>query len=154
MIYLPKLLRLILKIDAFLRFPATRMLASIFHEFCRSLDWFCLLCHIMRHKNINYAKLSHSQLQLPVYTAYKSLQKITNPIVRHLTRPYFLESCGDVTPEGNAFLKICSKFLWRCYTTKEASRFRSKVVKTILAKTNVETVNIFIDYAISFKHLL
>ena len=31
--------------------------------------------------------------------------------------------------------------LWRRYTTKEASRFRNKVAKIILAETNVETFN-------------
>ena len=44
--------------------------------------------------------------------------------------------------------------LWRFYTTKEASRFRNKVPKIILAETNVETFNTFIGYAISFKHML
>ena len=48
---------------------------------------------MLRHKNINYAKFSYSNLQLPVYTAYRSLQKIKNMMVRHLIRPYFLESC-------------------------------------------------------------
>ena len=49
---------------------------------------------ILRHKNINYAKFSYSDLQLPAYTAYRSLQKITNLMVRHLTRPYFRQSSG------------------------------------------------------------
>ena len=44
--------------------------------------------------------------------------------------------------------------LWRCYTTKEASRFKNKVPKMILAETNVETFNTFIGYAILFKHML
>ena len=44
--------------------------------------------------------------------------------------------------------------LWRCYTTKEASRFRKKVPKMILAETNVETFNTFIGYAISLKPML
>ena len=57
------------------------------------------------------------KLQLPAYTAYGSMQKITNLIVRHLTRPYFQESCGS------------EMLLWRCYTTKEASRFRKKSPK-------------------------
>ena len=35
------------------------MLAPIFHEFCRILNWFCLLCKILRHKNINYEKCSY-----------------------------------------------------------------------------------------------
>ena len=106
-----------------------KKLAPIFHEFCRILNWLCLSCHILRHKNINYAKFSYSNLQLPACTAYRSLQKTVNLMVRHLTTSYFLESCGD------------QMFLWRCYTTKEASRFRNKVVKIILAKNNVETFN-------------
>ena len=81
------------KNNAFLRFPATRMLVPKFHHFCRNLNWLCLLSHILCHKNINYAKFFKSHLQLQTYTAYRSLQKIAK-----LTRPYFLESCGwDVT---------------------------------------------------------
>ena len=63
-------------------------------------------------------------------------------MVRHLTRPYFLEPCGS---------KI---LLWRCYNTKEASWFRSKVPKMILAETDVEDFNTFTGYAVSFKHML
>ena len=70
------------------------------------------------------------------------MQKITNLMVSHPTRPYFLESCGS------------EMLLWRCYTTKEASRFKNKVPKMILAETNVETFNTFIGYAISFKYML
>ena len=44
--------------------------------------------------------------------------------------------------------------LWLSYTTKEASQFRNKVSKIILAETNVETFNTFIDDAISSKHVL
>ena len=40
------------------------------------------------------------------------------------------------------------------YTTKEASQFRNKVAKIILAEINVETFNSFIVFAISFKHML
>ena len=122
--------------------PTTRILAPTFHEFCRILNWFCLLCHILRQKNINYAKFSYSDLQLSVYTAYRSLQKITNLMIRHLTRPYFLESCGS---------KVLFCF---CYTTKKASRFRIKVANIILAETNAETFNTFIVHAISLKHML
>ena len=43
--------------------------------------------------------------------------------------------------------------LWRCYTTKEAPRFKSKVSKIVLAETNIETFNTFIGYAI-FKYML
>ena len=118
------------------------MLAPIFHEFCRILNGFCLFCHILRHKNINYAKFSYSKLQLPTYTAYRSLQKITNLMGKHLTRPHFLEFC------------MSEILLGRCYTTKEVSQFRNKVAKIILAEINVETSNTFISYAISFKHLL
>ena len=118
------------------------MLAPIFHVFCRILNWFCLLCHIVRHKNINYAKFSYSNLQLPAYTAYRSLQKITNLMVRHLSRPHFLESCGS------------KMLLWRCYTNKEASQFRVKIANIILAQTNAETFNTIIGYEISFKHML
>ena len=86
----------------------------------------------------NYVKFSYSHLQLPVYSVYENLQKITNLMVRHLK----LEFCG-------------SKMLpWHCYTTKEASRFINKVAKIILAETNVETFNTFISYEISFKHIL
>ena len=113
------------------------MLVPIFHEFCRILNWFYLLCHILRHKNVNYAQVSYSNLQLPAYTNCRSLQKITNLMVRHLTRPYFLESCGS---------KI---LLWRCYATKEESILRIKVTKIILAEKNAP-----IGYAVSFKHML
>ena len=61
---------------------------------------------------------------------------------QHLTRPYFLDSCGS------------EMLLWRCYITKEASGFRNKVSKIILAKINVETFDTFKRYAISCKHLL
>ena len=44
--------------------------------------------------------------------------------------------------------------LWRCYNTKEASWFRSKVPKMILAETDVEDFNTFTGYAVSFKHML
>ena len=63
-------------------------------------------------------------------------------MVRHLTRPYFLEPCGS------------KMLLWRCYNTKEASWFRSKVPKMILAETDVEDFNTFTGYAVSFKHML
>ena len=42
----------------------------------------------------------------------------------------------------------------RCYTTTEASRFRLKAAKIILAGTNIEDFNTFIGYVISFKHML
>ena len=38
LIYHTQLLRMILKINASLRFPTTRMLAPLFHEFCRILN--------------------------------------------------------------------------------------------------------------------
>ena len=41
----------------------------------------------MHHKNINYTIFSQSKLQLTANTAYRSLQKIANIMVRHLTRP-------------------------------------------------------------------
>ena len=63
-------------------------------------------------------------------------------MVRHLTRPYFLEPCGS------------KMLLWRCYNTKEASWFRSKVPKMILAETDVEDFNTFTGCAVSFKHML
>ena len=44
--------------------------------------------------------------------------------------------------------------LWRRYTTKEASQFRNKVEKIILAEKNVKTFNTFMGYATSFKHML
>ena len=73
------------------------------------------------------------------------MQKITNLMVRCLTRPYlfiyFVEYGGS------------EMLLWLSYTTKEASQFRNKVSKIILAKANVETFNTFIDDAISFKHM-
>ena len=115
------------------------MLALIFHEFCRILNSFCLLCHILCRNNINYAKLSYSDVQLPAYTTYRSLQKTKTLVVRHLTRPYSLEICGGEV------------LLCRCHTTKEASQFRNKVVKTILAEKNIETFNTFIGYTISLK---
>ena len=45
------------------RFPTTRMLVPVFHEFCRILNWFCLLLHVLRHKDINHATFSYSNLQ-------------------------------------------------------------------------------------------
>ena len=77
-----------------LSFHTTKILVPIFDDFCRILNWFCLLCHILRHKNITYAKCYYSNFQLPAYTAHRNLQKITNLMIRHLSRPYFLESCG------------------------------------------------------------
>ena len=38
----------------------------------------------MRRKNMNYAKFFDSNLLLSAYTAYRSLQKITNLMIRHL----------------------------------------------------------------------
>ena len=118
------------------------MLAPIIHEFCRILNWFCLLSYTASQKYLLYATFFYSNLQLPAYTAYGSLQKITNLMVRHLTRPYFLESCAS------------EMLLWRCYTSKEGSRVRNKVPKMILPETNVETFNTFIGYAILFRHTL
>ena len=62
-------------------------------------------------------------------------------MVRQLTRPYFIESCGS------------EMLLWRCYTTTKASQFKSKLSKIILAETNFETFSTYIGYAISFKHI-
>ena len=62
-------------------------------------------------------------------------------LFRYLTRPYFLEFCGS------------EMLLLRCYTTIEASWFRNKVKKIILAETNVEMFNT-LGYAITFKHIL
>ena len=90
---------------------------------------------------IRYAKFSYLNLQLPAFTADRSLQKITNLMVRDLTKSHFLESCGT------------EMLLWRCYTTEEASRFRNKVAKIILAEINVEISNTFMGYTISFKHM-
>ena len=59
-------------------------------------------------------------------------------MVRHPIRPYFLESCES------------EMLLWRCYTTKEASKFRNKVPKIILGETNVGTFNTYLGYEISF----
>ena len=64
-------------------------IVPIFYDLCRILNWFCLLYHILRHKNINYAKFSYSNLQLQGYTALRNLQKIKNLIIRHLSRPDF-----------------------------------------------------------------
>ena len=95
LIYHTKLLKLIWKNNASLNFPTTRMLVQIFHEFCRILNWFCLLCQMLCHKNIKYAKFSCSNLQLPAYNAYRSQQKITDLVVRQLTRSDFVEFCGS-----------------------------------------------------------
>ena len=46
------------------------------------------------NENINYILLYYLNLQLTTYTANRSLQKVINLLVRHLTRPHFLESCG------------------------------------------------------------
>lgn len=45
-------------------------------------------------QSVNYAIFSYLNLQLITYTAYRSLLKITNLMVRHLTRSHFLESFG------------------------------------------------------------
>ena len=74
-----------------------------------------------------------------------SLYCLWEPAENHKSdrsRSYFLESCGS------------EMLLRHCYTTKEASRFRNKVPKIILAETNVETFNTYIGYVISFKHML
>ena len=59
---------------------------------CRVLNWFWLICH-MSHKNVNYAILNYSNLQLTAYNAYINLQKTTNFMVRHIARSHFLGSC-------------------------------------------------------------
>ena len=72
------------------------MLAPIFHEVCRILNWFCLLCHTLRHKNISYMQHFRVQtysFQLILLTG--ACRKSQNLMARHLTRPYFLESCGS-----------------------------------------------------------
>ena len=38
----------------------------------------------MHGKNMSYAKVFDSNLLISVYTAYRSLQKITNLMIRHL----------------------------------------------------------------------
>ena len=88
-------------------------------EFKIDFDW-CTTNYITKIWTKQY--IFYSILQLTPYTAYRSLQKITNLMVRHLTRPHFLESCGHVM------------LLWRCLTTEKASRFRSKVLKIVAAK--------------------
>ena len=60
---------LIWKKNASLSFPTTGMLVTIFYNLCRILNISCLICHILRHKDINYAKFSYSNLQLSAYTA-------------------------------------------------------------------------------------
>ena len=47
----------------------------------------------MSHKNVNYAILNYSNLQLTAYNAYINLQKTTNFMVRHIARSHFLGSC-------------------------------------------------------------
>ena len=37
-------------------------LKKLFHEFCRILNWFCLLCHILHDKNTNY--MQHFLIQI------------------------------------------------------------------------------------------
>ena len=83
---------------------------------------------------------------LPVLQNFKLILFImsytASEMIRHLTRPYFLESCG-------------SKVLpCLCYTTKKASQFRIKVANIILAETNAESFNNFIVHAISLKNML
>ena len=103
------------------------MLVPIFHEFCRILNWFCLFCHILRHKNINYRQ--HFLIQI------YSFQLIL-----------LTGACRKS--------QIWWPGTWCCYSTKEVSRFRNKVPKIILAEKNVETFNTFLGYAIPFKHML
>ena len=62
---------------------------------CRVLNWFWLICHILSHKNINYAILYYSNLQLTAYNAYISLQITTNLMVKHIARSHFLGHCGQ-----------------------------------------------------------
>ena len=62
--------------------------------FCRVLDCFRLICHILHVTKMlteNYFLIEYD-----AYDAYRSLQKITNLMVRQLARPHFLESCRHV----------------------------------------------------------
>ena len=92
-----------------------------------------VMSYVAPHK---YAKFSYSSLQLLGYTAYRSLQKVRNLMVRHLTRPYFQESCGNEV------------WLWGCYITKKPSQFRNKVANIVLVEANVETFNTFVGIII------
>ena len=87
----------------FLRFTTARILAPTFNkceiyfcgkkkDACRVLNWFWLIFY-MSHKNINYAILYYSNLQLTAYNAFISLQKTTSLMVKHIARSYFQGSC-------------------------------------------------------------
>ena len=94
------------------------MLVPIFYDLCKILNWPCLLCHILRHKNINYAKFCNSNLQLPAYTAHRNLQKITNQALKSTSFPRILweaKCYSDALAETNVetwiHLNICCKLV-------------------------------------------
>ena len=67
------------------------------------------MCHILLHKNVNDAFFfSGSNLQVTAFIASRSLQKITNYMVRHLTGPHFQEYHVDaaISPRKRRDLDI------------------------------------------------
>ena len=131
------------KIMPLLSFPTTRMLASIFQEFCIILFFMLFVRSYTASKKYQLSKIFFFKFTASYFCC------LQEPTENHKSdgqvpnyRPYFLESCGSEI------------LLWRCYATKEASRYRNKVTKIILAETNAETFNTFKGYAISFNHMV
>ena len=54
-------------------------------DFCKVVNWFQLIWHMLCNKNINQG-LFYSILQLTAYAAYRSLQRITNVMVRQFRK--------------------------------------------------------------------
>ena len=113
---------------------------------CWVLNWFCLICHILSQKKINYAMLCHSNLQFTSYNAYKSLEKTTNLKVKHIARSRLQGWTKGVNQTSG-------------YITEAVPCLRNTNLKTKSnpTKTNPVTFhtpenNIFIGYAILFEH--
>ena len=114
---------------------------------CRVLNWFWLICHILSHKNINYAILYYSNLQLTAYNAYISLQITTNLMVKHIARSHFLGHCGqEVLLRQTAI------------SPRQPHASETQISKLNSAETNpvffhTPEKDIFICHAILFKHV-
>ena len=104
------------------------------------------MCYLLHHENVICARFYYSHLQVTAYIIYRSPQKITNFMVRHLTRLHFLEFC---------WYKV---LLWHCYITKEELPFRNKVTKIDLAEENLVIsihlrIHTFLGYVFSLEQM-
>ena len=123
-IYNRRFFRLILKSRyVFLNFTTARILVPTFNKCgtyfwgnkkgpCRILNWVWFLFHTLSYKNIYYAALYYSNLQLTAYNAYISLWKTTNLTVKHIARSHFLgtflwkNKLSQKSPYGKAVIKV------------------------------------------------